>query len=551
MNYHRFWHFEPTDNCSVVTLQLMRSLKVRVPRKEVTETLRSHPYHPSLAGIVQSLGKWRIQADAFSTAKENLSTIPPPFIACLGSGQNLFVMVMAIRDGKVEYADPEGGPRRIIRSQDIFMKEWNGVFLMAEADEMSRKSNVFQQAKRDSADRVVRNTAIGLLAVYLLLSVVRTCFWAVNTVPYVMVFLLLHLMGALVSSLLLRFSFGPGSGLTQRFCRVGGRIDCHSVVGSPGARIFDWLTWSEVGMLYFSGSVLYILLGTGRPATAFSPLVWLNALSIPYIAFSLFYQWKVTGKWCPLCLTVQAILVMQLGCCWLGWWRTGLIRVSWDRSLANHLLIAFGVPVLSLFVLKPLMIRSMQVLPLKRQLAKIKMSKPAFSALLAEEEILSEPLAGLGIFLGNQRGKHVLTIIVGANCTLCHRALERTFELSSRTDNLRLHIVFVDAGGSDDTGRGTWDSGHGMDVLFMAIYLFHGEQAVLDAMSKWLSDNKNDPSAYSKCKIPATVWTRASELVKDMRRSCANAGLVVTPTLFFDGRRLPDTYSIPDLRHFL
>jgi uncharacterized membrane protein len=500
---------------------------------------------------VQSLRKWRIQADTFSTAKENLQSIPLPFIACLGSENNLFVTVMAIRDGKVEYADPKGGSRRIVQPQETFMKEWNGIFVMAKAEESPEPTDFHIQAKKEHTHVHVRNTAIGVLAAYLLLNTVRVCILQAKVAPYVVVLLLLQLVGVFVTTLLLRLSSDPTDSLTQRFCVAGGRINCHSILQSQGAKIFDWLSWSEVGVLYFSGSTLYILLNAASPAVGFIPLVWLNALSIPYVAFSLFYQWKIARYWCPLCLTVQAILLLQSGCFWLGWWQQGIIKPLWDLHLLNSLIMAFLPPILCLFILKPLIARSRLVPPMKRQLTRIKMNKQVFSALLSQEEPIEGGISRLGIFLGNPEAGHILTIISGTNCALCHTVHQMADELLEEVHNLQIQILFLGAGNSGNAIPGLEEGQPGMDILFMAIYCQQGQPAVREAMGDWSRGNKKDPSAYGLEHIAYSVWKEASEQVEAMHRWCREAGLFVTPTLFFNGRRLPDGYSVQDLKHFL
>ena len=65
------------------------------------------------------------------------------------------------------------------------------------------------------------------------------------------------------------------------------------------------------------------------PATpghhAYLPVLSLLSLAaLPYVGYSLFYQWRVVKQWCRLCLATQAVLLAQAGLVlYEGWWRTG------------------------------------------------------------------------------------------------------------------------------------------------------------------------------------------------------------------------------------
>jgi hypothetical protein len=94
-------------------------------------------------------------------------------------------------------------------------------------------------------------------------------------------------------------------------------------------------------------------------------IVWVaitNAFASLYIFFSVYYQWKVAKQWCPLCLTVQVVLLLELLWCVVNFWTT---ENSFSPLIADIASIRiFGLffcvllPILAWYGIKPLWVKS-------------------------------------------------------------------------------------------------------------------------------------------------------------------------------------------------
>ncbi|RYF33435.1 MAG: vitamin K epoxide reductase family protein, partial [Cytophagaceae bacterium] len=93
----------------------------------------------------------------------------------------------------------------------------------------------------------------------------------------------------------------------QNLCNSDGKNNCNAILKSDASRITSWLSWSEVGFFYFTGSLLSLLFA---PSSLFI-LAWVNVMALPYTIYSLSYQYR-NKTWCALCCTVQALLVLEL-----------------------------------------------------------------------------------------------------------------------------------------------------------------------------------------------------------------------------------------------
>jgi len=70
-------------------------------------------------------------------------------------------------------------------------------------------------------------------------------------------------------------------------------------------------------------------------------LAILSFCALPYILFSVYYQWQVAKQWCVLCLTVQTILFAE-GIA--NFTLSGFSNLSLYASLMGQLLLSFTIP---------------------------------------------------------------------------------------------------------------------------------------------------------------------------------------------------------------
>ncbi len=125
------------------------------------------------------------------------------------------------------------------------------------------------------------------------------------------IFIGLKILGVLLYVCIWKVKQGKAPVFLQKLCSLTPATDCLRVIRSRPLGIVDM---AEVGVVYFVGGLLVLLSGlTGfhtHPQTLL--LFGLSWLSIPYLLFSLYYQYAVVGKWCTLCLSVWCVMVAEI-----------------------------------------------------------------------------------------------------------------------------------------------------------------------------------------------------------------------------------------------
>ena len=306
MRLRAFLEENSSSNVSEATLQLVKALDVPVTATTVIERVESHPDFPSLYSISDNLSSWKVENAAFQVDAEKLDELPVPFIAHTRKGGSTFVLVQQV-NGSVDIINEKG--RRETLSREAFLKSWTNTVLLAEKSAGSGELNYQKQRQRET----ISNLRLPLIAGGCLLFAVVYGLLFSDALPGTLssVLLLLKLGGSFVTSLLLWFEIDKKNPLLQQICTGQKNTNCKAVLESKAAKLFGWLNWSEIGFFYFAGGFLAILFTPFAQGSSFSALALLNLTALPYTVFSVFYQWRVAKQWCPLCLVVQALLILE------------------------------------------------------------------------------------------------------------------------------------------------------------------------------------------------------------------------------------------------
>lgn len=206
---------------------------------------------------------------------------------------------------------------------------------------------------------------------------------------------IIKFLGCIITAILLWYEIDKSNPFIQQICSAGGKTNCSAVLESRGAKIFNWISWSEVGFFYFAGSFLFLMIG-GIDQPVVSLLGWINVATLPYCFYSIYYQWRVVKEWCPLCIAVQILLLFEFGVLFFLFWHD---INSIGQTLTTHaislLFASFIIPVLFWSYSKLYFIQAKSGKIYKRELDRLKYNYQFFDTLLSKQKIL-KPLRRIG-----------------------------------------------------------------------------------------------------------------------------------------------------------
>ncbi|MCW3074286.1 MAG: hypothetical protein JWP69_1355 [Flaviaesturariibacter sp.] len=539
MFFQNWLEKKSSSNAAQVTLQLLRNIKVPVTATEVIDKLEHHPDFPSLYSISDSLKGWKVDNLALQVEPEKLDHLPVPFITHRKK-KNDFVLVRSV-NGAVEYVNSKGKLAKASRSD--FEANWGGVVLLAEGSRNSGQLDYTRSRRKEwvSVLRIPLLVGIGIGGV-LAFALVTGILWPT-------LFLALSLAGTVIAGLLLWFEVDKSNPFLQQVCSGGANTNCSAVLASKGAKLFSWLSWSEVGFFYFTGSFIMLLVSLGNGLVpAFELLSLLSLLATPYILFSISYQAKVAKQWCPLCLGVQAVLLMQAV---VGF--SNLREAGWKRSFISSLsgveltlmLFSFALPVIFWMMAKAPFKAVQAEQKTGKELRRLKYNKEIFEALLAKQKRVTVSPDGLGIILGNPQAATTIIKVCNPYCGPCAKAHEVLEELLRERDNIKLQIIFSATTGAND--RKALPVKH-----FMGLDAGGSGKLIQKALHEWyISTDKNYETFASQYPLTQDILAAQEAGLVAMGEWYLENEINFTPTIFVNNYQLPDIYSVKDLKYLL
>lgn len=507
---------------------LLKTLKVKVTDTSSKECVQNHPDYPSILAIGSCLSDYKIANYTFKIDKEIYQEdLLFPFIAHFPEKGGRFILVTKIEGKQIFYSDEltENG----ILAEADFLKRWDGIALHAEATEESGEANYAQSKFKELLNSLLAPTALlALMVVFYFFMANQGFNWSVFALS------ILKLSGVGVSVLLLMQSLNANNPFIKNLCTLNGKNDCNAILKSDAAKVTSWLSWSEVGFFYFTGSFLSLLLAP----LSFSLLAWLNLLALPYTIYSISYQYR-NKNWCVLCCTVQILLVLEA----ITFVMANNYKLTDFLTYAAITILSFLAPILIWSFLKPFFTEASQIKSLKSQLKKFKYNSELFDQALKNQPRYAVPDDLMPIVLGNPEAQTTITMVSNPFCGPCAKAHETLDLWLKSRDDVKLKIIFTTS--SHENDEKTKVSRH-----VSALSLLDDANLLENALNDWYKQGDKKYAEWAK-KYPVD-FDREMDVVTDKQRAwCELTEIAYTPTILINGYKLPQPYLLEDIKHLI
>ncbi len=527
--------FNKYSNADAVTIKLISSLNIPITSKTLIDELAIHPDYPSLLSISEVLNELNIQNSAYEVNLDGLNNAPCPFIAHTTLNNRDFVLVEKTSPTSV-WVSNETWTRHELPKEE-FLKAFTGIILTVESIEQSGEIDYTKNKRIETVEHLRYPAMISGLILIIFLGLLTHISYFSSWQSAILV--LFKTIGLAVSVLLLIQGIDRNNPIVQILCGTSEKTNCNSILSSRAAKVFDWLSWSEIGFFYFAGTWLALLFNQDSN-NVIGTLAILNIISLPYTVYSIYYQWRIAKQWCVLCCIVQGLLWIEFIPLFSILNTQNLIP---DLHGGINLFICFVSPVLFWMFIKPFILSTWQNKRLKYQLRKFKYNTDLFNNMLNSEvkyNLLSEDDS---IIIGNRDAEHIVTVVSSPYCEPCakvHGALDKW--LSNR-ENIKLQVVFATINNENDLS--TKAASH-----FLSLQLNQDDRSLKKAMSDWYEQKSKSYESWAK-EYPLTNRTSVNQTLEKQKNWCLTTEITGTPTLFINGRKLPTAYTIEDIKYFI
>ncbi|MDR7209013.1 thioredoxin domain-containing protein [Flavobacterium piscis] len=486
---------------------------------------KSHPEYPSLLAITDVLAQFNVKNDAINVCFSEILLLPNYFITALKqeNGVPKFCFIEKKDNEYICFADNN---EFSILSQSSLEDRWTNVVLLVEKSEF---------------DYVVKNSIKNYN--WILLGFVLILFLGIlyrfSSFLKINLFFVFPFVGVLLSIAALKNLFGDTGKLINNFCSVTLSSNCSSVSESNKWEVFKIINFSDLSIVLFCSQLVSLFLSilTNNIYSFLIVQIILLLISIPVMLASLYFQKFVEKKWCPICLIIISIIIMEMIFIYFA------IDFNHKFSFDAFLLSAFTfVLVFSIWnQLKKILTKQKQ---LKEKLFKSIRFERNYGNF--KNNLIANPsfrLPKTSIILGNPESKIIISIVFNLFCTHCkeaHELLESILE--KHDDDLQIQVILktnIEEESSDNK-----------NVLrsLITIYDKKGETDFVNALKSWFEIRE----AKEWLSLFSVNTTSEFDVIFDTQyKWCQENNFDFTPAIFINGYEYPQTYDRDLLSYFV
>jgi hypothetical protein len=503
----------------------LHSQKISINKEEFQFQVETHADYPSLLAFADALSFFNIPNISARLSKKEIESLPDLFIALLKEeDKEPFLSFVQKEDFFYKYTQEKTTTK--VSSKE-FQNLWQDIVLLVEKPEGFR----VREGKYFSLKSILFiGFAFGVLGMVYYFS------------PSLLslVFGIISIIGIFFSLEALKTELGIESKVSQSFCNAIPNADCSQIINSEKNTWLKNFKISDISIWLFSSQLFSLLLFSifGAVEYYFSYLIFALVLSIPMTIFSIYFQYKVEKKWCPICLIIIGLVYTQLI----------ILLINYKQFFGSYnfkttLLFTFGFAfcALAVYLLKSLLIDNKNSKEENIKNLRFKKNYNVFKNNLQKEE--QQFFSHENIILGNPNAKLKISIVTSPFCSYCKEAHEVLHKILLKSkENLSVSIRFNYDTKFDEKNE---------DLYFRLVEINEekGSLEFSEALQFWF-ENKNIEQWVSKYGKPNSKF-QIQEKLQILGDENKNKELNFTPNIFINQYKFPGFYDKKDLEFFI
>jgi uncharacterized membrane protein len=517
------------DNTVSVIQRAVKHFGIKVTRGSVMVALKSNSYYPTFKSICDTLNDWKIENYPLKYQTEEMKELTAPYIVHFNNGGGQLAFVSKIKNNTVTYYDSYSLKREIGFQE--FLEKCSGAVILLNPDERSGEKDYRKKCQDDFISNGIFPLTIFAFLLFVVLVVINSfVIGGVLLQKAQGLLLLTKTTGIALSVLLILHEFEVRLSLTEKLCHLNKTTNCNTVLNDKASKIFGWFGWADAGFIYFTSCLLFLL--QGSRTGDYSLMAILSALSIPYPLFSIYYQGSVLKKWCPMCLGVQLILIIEFI---LLFPQFTSLNFSFT-SLSTLILTFLATGIIYTLVILYFREKTSHEIQYYKYLG-FKKNPDVLRTLLLNQKRYDIPVTEACLVFGDKDSSIKITAFLSLQCSHCARAFDKIKELLKSDPHTEFCIILITSE---------------VKILNTLHHLNRINRAddALALLDKWYTMDLYSRSKLSDNLCVPEVDNDSKEVSNEnfvLFKKCNVSG---TPTFFVNGYLLPDQYEIDDIKYF-
>jgi protein-disulfide isomerase/uncharacterized membrane protein len=501
---------------------------IKIEFNPFLQQAESHPNYPSILAITDTLSFLNIDNGVIPVAISEIALLPDRFVALLGEENNEPQLCFIEKKGGTYfyYSEDKTLPIPIATLES----RWKNVVLLVEKSE------------NETTPISPKNRFTLVLPTLCLLLFAMVLFQFAPTIQD-WFFFVFPIIGLLFSVAALKDLFGVKSELLNSFCNITATSSCETVVGSSKWKIFEIVNFSDLSMALFASQffalLAFVFMGNTTAYFVIQQLMLLCA--VPVLVASVYYQKFVENKWCPICLVIISIILIEL------------VYILFLQNSAFEILLqpmaVFGFVFVSVALVWTVV---KKLLTQQKELKEFQIKGNRFirnydifkNTLVASKRLNDNPIQSGTIILGNPDPPLKIIVVTSPFCEYCKEAHTIiTAILQKYPETVCFDIRFnFDENQNDEKSKK-------IHQQLVAIYFNQGQAIFMKALHDWFEtkdDNKLDSMATTG------INELKLNLILDEQFNWNQANnLSYTPAIIINNYIFPKQYDRKNLIHFI
>lgn len=505
-------------------IKFLRDNKYIFAQDEFDKQFSSHPDYPSLYAVTDTFKLMGVDNIAANVPKEELDNLPDTFMAVIEEGgQPKIGYVKKLNTDQIEFLFEK---KKEKLNKEAFLNKWNGVIIAIEPNESE-----ISETRLSNQNLFYALFIVAVVAALLYFLSVNHTFWGVS-------FLITNLTGLFISTLIVRESLGIYSEAVNKICNSGAKTSCNEVMSSKGANLTNFLSLSDLCIIYFSSLVLvsiFFPLGVNNII-----LFAMSGLSLFMSIYSIYYQAIIIKKWCILCLSIVCILIIQF--LLLLFFRSN----NFDLSIVLIIIFSFSIISLAWLWTKQHLSKLKELEVIEIDFLKLKRNKKIFKAVLESGGIVNENEIDQTaiIKMGDDKAIQKIYGILSPSCGHCITAFKSYVELvKDNSEKLQIYLIFNI---NPENDQNTY-----LKVAHTVLNILNqkGNAMALAALHEWFESEFDTENWFKK--YTESVSEYSKDALTKQHEWCNKNEIRYTPATIFKSHIYPTDFQLSDLMFFI
>jgi protein-disulfide isomerase len=353
------------------------------------------------------------------------------------------------------------------------------------------------------------------------------------------IFSLLSICGLIISIWTIGSELGIQNNFVKQVCGTVSNGGCNKVLNSRYARGIAGVTMGDLATIYFATQLIAILINPLYP-NIFTAVVLLCLPGIAVAICSIWIQAIEIKEWCALCLGIVAVIFFQFSFSSYLW----ITLVATYTLGAIFALASIGLVITSMFFpLKRLFKEHQAGVQKVTELKKWKNDGNLFLTQWKDQRIVDTSVWENDLIIGNPVAPLQITVACNPYCKPCAKAHK---ELDKMVEDFK-NIVFVQVRFLVNFANENDAKTRAVKAILQKVKSSNNEK-IAEMLSDWF-ELMNYEKWIRKWELADKVDVTI-ELAKHDAWSNRNA-ITFTPSIFVNGRSLPNRYGINDLQNLI